>query len=110
MDEGGGTIQEYSFKRGYNPDRARILIVLKDCFPCTIMEDDEKFRLSYGAMKEMTVWVDDKRLFVDTKSNVDVNDDVILDTNKRFRDFLDKTTGYTTKQRRDIAKRESQKA
>jgi hypothetical protein len=55
-------------------------------------------------MKQMTVWVN-KKLFIDTKSDLGVDETTILDTNKRFRDFLLKATGYTAKQRRDMAKK-----
>ena len=60
--------------------------------------------LSYSAMKQTIVWVN-KKLFVDTKSDVGADGATILDTNKRFRDFLLKATGYTAKQRRDMAKK-----
>ncbi|MDD2777977.1 MAG: DUF5611 family protein [Methanocellales archaeon] len=100
----GEIIQEYSFKKGFKPDKDRILIVLKNCFPAKITEVDDKYTLSYGAMKQMTVWAN-KKLFIDTKSDLGVDEATILDTNKRFRDFLLKATGYTAKQRRDIAKK-----
>ncbi|MFC1786941.1 DUF5611 family protein [Halobacteriota archaeon] len=100
----GDTIQEYTFKRGYKPDKDRILMALKDCFSAEIVEIDGKYTLSYGAIKQMTVWAN-KKLFVDTKSDLGVDEATILDTNKRFRDFLLKATGYTAKQRRDVAKK-----
>ena len=100
----GGIIQEYTFKRGYKPDKDRILTSLKDCFSAKIDEIDGKYTLSYGAIKQMTVWTN-KKLFVDIKADLCVDDITILDTNKRFRDFLLKATGYTAKQRRDIAKK-----
>ena len=100
----GDKIQEYTFKRGYKPDKDQILTALKDCFSVKIVEVDGKYTLSYGAIKQMTVWAN-KKLFVDTKSNLGVDEKTILDTNKRFRDFLLKATGYTAKQRRDMAKK-----
>ncbi|NYT00833.1 MAG: hypothetical protein GKB99_03810 [Methanocellales archaeon] len=97
-------MQEYDFKRGYKPDKDRILKALKDCFSAKIVETDDKYTLSYGAIKQMTVWVN-KKLFVDTKSDLGADEAKILDTNKHFRDFLLKATGYTAKQRRDMAKK-----
>jgi len=46
-------------------------------------------------------------LFVDTVSDVTVKDDgTILQTNKAYRDFLLKATGYTAKERLKHAKKE----
>ncbi len=59
---------------------------------------DDKYVLSYGALKSMTVAVGEQ-LLVDTESNPDVSSDVMADTNKRFREFLERATGYTAKQR-----------
>lgn len=61
----------------------------------------------YGAIKELKVWVNDKKLCVETESDRSVTDTkVILDTNKRFRDFLEEATGYTAKERLKQAKKE----
>ncbi|MDI6888806.1 MAG: DUF5611 family protein [Methanocellales archaeon] len=97
-------IQVYTFKKGYSAEKKRILAVLKECFPCEIRDDGGKLTLSYGAIKEMVVWVNGK-LHVDIKPNLNVSDDVIIDTNKCFRDFLEKATGYTAKQRVSMAKK-----
>jgi len=101
-------MQEYRFKKGYSAEKERILTALKECFPCEIKEDGSKFTLSYGAMKEMVVFVNGK-LHVNTKPNLNVSDEVIVDTNKRFRDFLEKATGYTAKERVSMARKEVQK-
>jgi len=45
-----------------------------------------------------------KSVIVDTESDMSVNDDVILDTNKRFRKYLDAITGFSTKERVKRAK------
>ncbi|MFZ2537017.1 DUF5611 family protein, partial [Methanothrix sp.] len=50
-----------------------------------------------------------KKLNVSTESDSDAKDDQILDTNKRFRNFLEKTTGYNAKQRLQMAKKEVSK-
>lgn len=47
---------------------------------------------------------------MDSESNKDVKDNVILDTNKRYRDFLEEATGYTAKERLKMAKKEVQGA
>ncbi len=79
-------MQEYRFKKGHSTEKERILAVLKECFPCEIKEDEDKLRLSYGAIKEMIVFVNGK-LHVDTKPDLSASDDVIIDTNRRFRVF-----------------------
>lgn len=85
---------------------ARIRKVLEKNFSAEIKEEDGKLKLSYGAFKKLTVWIENKRLWVDTESLKDATDEVILDTNKRYRKFLEDATGYTTKERLKKAKKE----
>ncbi|MFZ3384718.1 MAG: DUF5611 family protein [Candidatus Methanoperedens sp.] len=49
--------------------------------------------------------MDNKKLIVDSESNKVIKDDEILDTNKRFRIFLEEATGYTAKERLKMAKK-----
>jgi len=49
-----------------------------------------------------------KRLCVETESRKGVNDEVIMDTNKRYRIFLEGATGFTAKERLKKAKKEVQ--
>jgi len=99
---------DYKFKRGFRPDIERIRGVLKEEFPSEIHEEDGKLQISYGALSKVEVWIEEKRLFVTTESNPDTREEVILDTNKRFRDFLEKATGYNAKQRVKQAKKDAQ--
>ncbi|MFB3766513.1 MAG: DUF5611 family protein [Methanotrichaceae archaeon] len=101
---------DYPFKRGFKPDIERIRKALEEEFPTEIREEEGKLTLSYGAMKSIAVWIDNKRLNVVTESVQGSADNVILDTNKRFRDFLEKATGYTAKQRLEMAKKEVSKS
>ncbi len=64
--------------------------------------------MSYGGFKILTVWVDNKKLCVETESNKEVKDEQILDTNKRYRDFLEEATGFSAKERLKKAKKEVQ--
>ena len=100
---------EYSFKRGFKPDLERIRSVLTEEFPTDIAETDGKLLLSYGALKSICIWIEGKKLNVTTESDSGASDQVVLDTNKRFRDFLEKATGYTAKQRLQMAKKEVSK-
>jgi len=93
-------IQRYDFKRGFKKDsRSRVLDALKNCFETEIIEEGEStFVLSYGALRKMTVEVGDG-LSVDSEANTNVSDEVMAETNRRFRKFLEQATGFTAKQR-----------
>ena len=53
----------------------------------------------------MTIYIENKKLIVDSESNKVIKDEEILDTNKRFRIFLEEATGYTAKERLKMAKK-----
>jgi hypothetical protein len=98
---------EYTLKRGYKPELDRIRSALEEEFPVEIRQADGKLSLSYGALKSIVVGIEGKKLSVVTESDASVGDSAILDTNKRFRNFLEKATGYTAKQRLEMAKKEA---
>ena len=100
---------EYSFKRGFKPELDRIRSTLEEEFPTEIREVGGRLLLSYGALKSIEVSIEGKKLFVTTESSDEVGDEMVLDTNKRFRNFLEKATGYTAKQRLQQAKKEASK-
>jgi len=104
-----GYLMDYSFKRGFKPDIERIHSVLAEEFPCEITEANGKLLLSYGALKNICAWIEGKKLFVTTESESTTDDQLVLDTNRRFRNFLEKATGYTAKQRLQMAKKEVSK-
>ena len=81
-----------------------VILIIK--FP---LDKGGKLLLSYGALKSIEVSIEGKKLVVNTESSDEVGDDLILDTNKRFRNFLEKATGYTAKQRLQQAKKEVSK-
>ncbi len=83
----------------------RIREVLGKNFPAEIKEENGKCTINYGAFTQLSVWVDKKKLCVDTQSNKEAKDDIILDTNKRYRIFLEEATGYTAKERLAKAKK-----
>jgi hypothetical protein len=102
----GESITVYSFKRGFKPENERIRGVLEEIFEIKPAEREGKLTVSYGAIKEMKTWVQDKKLIVETLSDLSVKDEkLIMDTNKRFRDFLEEATGYTAKERLKMAKK-----
>jgi len=97
---------DYSFKRGFKPDMGRIRSVLAEEFPAEMKEENGVIAFSYGAMKSIRVKIEGKKLNVTTESDASAPDQMVLDTNKRFRNFLEKATGYTAKQRMQMAKKE----
>jgi hypothetical protein len=79
---------------------------MEEIFQVAPKENGGKFTINYGAIKELKAWVSDKKLFVETESDRTVKDEqVILDTNKKFRDFLEEATGFTAKERLKQAKK-----
>lgn len=102
----GESINEYSFKRGFKPENERIKNVLEETFEMKPTENNGKYVLQYGAIKELKAWVENKKLCVETTSDLSVRDEkLIIDTNKKFRDFLEEATGYTAKERLKAAKK-----
>ncbi|WP_440953505.1 DUF5611 family protein [Methanococcoides sp. FTZ1] len=103
-------MQEYKLKRGFSPDIERIYEELEKCFPSGVMREGDKLLVSYGVITEMSVSMNGKKLVVDTVMDTSTGDDgLILDTNKRFRDFLQLATGYTAKERLKQAKKDVSK-
>jgi len=100
-------MQEYPVKRGYTKNlKNNIAEKLKEHFGTEISFEGEHYRTSFGALKvlDVSIGTSGKTLIVDTESDISVNDEVILDTNRRFRRFLDDLTGYSTKERVKKAK------
>lgn len=99
-------MQQYKLKRGFKPDIDRIYSVMEECFPGGVSRNEDILETSYGAMSNIKVWIENKMLAVDTNSDKTVTDDeIVLQTNKAFRDFLYKATGYTAKERVKNAKK-----
>lgn len=62
--------------------------------------------IGYKALKRMEVWIEGKKLCVDTVSDMEADIGDVSDTNRRFRRFLDATTGYAAKERAKRMKKE----
>lgn len=113
-------MQEYEVKRGNTSDLVdRIKSGFTEIFNLSPEEKDGHFSASYGSMKKVEVWVGEKNktVFVDTVTDNDVlslpdeeADKIILDTNKRFRQYLDLVTCFTTKERVKRAKKAAEKS
>jgi len=79
--------------------------VLEKNFPAGIKEENGKLTITYGAFIRLSVSIENKKLRVDSESNKEIKDNEVLDTNKRFRIFLEEATGYTAKERLKQAKK-----
>jgi len=77
-------------------------------FPVEIKEENGKLKISYGALSQLGISIVNKRLCVETESSKGAADEVIMDTNKRYRVFLEEATGYTAKERLKKAKKDVQ--
>jgi hypothetical protein len=100
---------EYPLKRGFKPEMDRIKGILEAEFPVPVSQEEGKLRLSYGALKSVVVWLEGRKLAVVTEALPGASDEMALDANRRFRSFLEKATGYTAKQRLEMAKKEVQR-
>lgn len=96
-------MQEYQIKRGFTKEfKGRMVEGLVKFFESKPEEKDGHYLISYGALKRLEVFAGEtgKTLVVDTESDMTLDDDtVILDTNSRFRKYLEYVTGYNAKER-----------
>ena len=104
-------MQEFPVKRtNLKTFRKDMVTALGDIFATVPREKGEKFEIVYGALERLTVWAGEegKTLCVESVSRKDVPDETILDTNRRFREFLERVTGYTAKERVKMAKKKAE--
>jgi hypothetical protein len=100
-------MQEYPVKRGFTKDLdVRTGAELRNCFGVEPEKTAKGYRIKSGALKRLDVSVTPggKSVIIDTESDLTAQDDVIIDTNKRFRKYLDAITGFSTKERVKRAK------
>ena len=100
-------MQEYPIKRGLTKDlESRAVAELKNCFGTEAEKTARGYRIRFGALKRLDVVIGSgsKSVIIDTESDISAADDVIIDTNKRFRKYLDAVTGFSTKERVKRAK------
>ena len=100
-------MQEYPVKRGLTKDLStRIVEALKECFGKEPERSGDHFRIRYGALQLLDVAAGSrgKTLIVNTESDKGAADEVIMETNRRFRKFLETVTGFSSKERVKRAK------
>lgn len=93
-------MQEYDIRRGFqeNIEPEKLKAHMKESFG-NVDEKDGKFVSSFGALKELTAWPTKKALCVETKTDPAVANDVAQETIKAYNTFLEKVTGYNSKER-----------
>ena len=79
---------------------------LKECFGVDPKYNDGHYQVSFGALRllDASLGAEGKSVIIRTESDLTVSDEAILDTNRRFRKYLDAVTGYSTKERVKKAK------
>jgi hypothetical protein len=100
-------MQEYPVKRGFSKNLPATMVEqLKECFGTEPKQKDGHYQISFGALKvlDASLGPDGKSIIIRTESDLTVSDETILDTNRRFRKYLDAVTGYNTKERVKKAK------
>jgi hypothetical protein len=101
-------MQEYQVKRGHTKDLAgEVEKAFAECFGIRPEKGDGVYAISYGALSRMEVRIGEggKAVAVHTVSRKDADEATILDTNRRFRTFLDRVTGFSSKERVKRAKK-----
>ncbi len=98
-------MREYRFKRGYKPDEDRLKKLIKKYFG-EFEKDGNVYVVRYGAMEELRLWIENKKLYAETKTNPNVPEDVAVQTIKTYNRFLEELTGYTAKERAKMMKKE----
>ena len=101
-------MNRYKIKRGYTHDLERVRALLVEAFSSPVEDVNDRLHLSYGALESLEAWFEGKELCIETVSASGIGDEEVLDTNKRYRRFLEQATGYTAKQRQKMAKKEVQ--
>jgi len=94
-------MQEYEVRRGHqqNIEPENLRSQMKEAFG-NVEERDGKFVSSFGALKELVAWPCKKNtLCIDTKMDTSVANDVAQSTIKAYNAFLEKATGFTSKER-----------
>jgi len=94
-------MQEYEVRKGNeeNIEPAKLKAHMQELFG-NVQERDGKLSSSFGALKEIAAWAGKKNvLVVDTKMDLNVANEVAQQTIKAYNAFLEKATGFTSKER-----------
>jgi hypothetical protein len=99
-------MQSFDVKRGHFKDiegeKLKELVI--DVFG-SAEEEGDRIRTSYLGLKKLTVWLDGKVLFVDTEMDPRVDEVNARKTIQSYNSFMERATGFNSKERRSRAKK-----
>jgi hypothetical protein len=98
-------MNEYDIKRGHfeKIEGDKLELLMKDIFE-SVDKEDERLITSYGAIEKLAVWPEGtKKLCVETKMNTEVDDKTATETIRKYNQFLERSTGFSAKERRKRA-------
>ncbi len=98
-------MREYKFKRGYKPTVERLEELIVKHFG-GFEKNGEVYIVKFGAIEELRLWIKDKKLYAESRTNPNVPEDVAVQTIKKYNRFLEELTGYTAKERQKMLKKE----
>ncbi|MDD4307450.1 MAG: DUF5611 family protein [Thermoplasmata archaeon] len=101
-------MNEYDIKRGHfeKIEGGKLETIMRDLFGA-VKKDGDTLISNFGALEAITVRVDSKKsIFVETKMNTNVDDKTASDTIRVYNQFLERATGFTSKERRKKAAKE----
>jgi len=101
-------MREYQFKRGFKPSKERLEEIIKKYFG-ELKKEGDTYIVSYGAIEELRLIIQNKKLVVESKTNPAVSNEVASDTLKTYNKFLEELTGYTAKERQKRLKKSIEK-
>jgi len=101
-------MREYRFKRGYKPTEERLEELIAKHFG-GFEKDGDVYVVRFGAIEELRLWIKNKRLYAESKTNPNVPENVAIQTIKTYNKFLEELTGYTAKERQKQLKKEVEK-
>ncbi len=101
-------MREYRFKRGFKPTQERLEEMIVKHFG-EFEKDGDVYIVRFGAIEELRLWLKDKKLYAESKTNPNVSEDVAVKTIKTYNKFLEELTGYTAKERQKLLKKEVEK-
>ncbi len=99
-------MRAYDIKRGHGKtlEGDGLLTILQECYD-SVSPENAGFLVRHGAIHEMRVWVEGTQLYVDMNMNPGVDDATAADTIRAHNAFLERATGFNSKQRRSRMKK-----
>ncbi len=101
-------MREYRFKRGYKPTEERLEELIVKHFG-GFKKDGDVYVINFGPIGELRLWLKDKKLYAESKTNPNVSEDMAVQAIKTYNKFLEELTGYTAKERQKLLKKEVEK-